>query len=339
MKENNIISIIVPVFNSEKTLIRCIESIINQSYRFLEIILINDGSTDSSGEICELYEKREKRIRYFTQLNKGVSAARNFAIQQATGKYIQFVDSDDYIDEKFCEIMVNILKNNDCKLAICGYKYEDDFGNIHKEIDYDDIIFDNIYEMRGHFEKIYCKNLINICCNKLYLKNYIIENFDENKCLGEDLIFNLTYFNNIIIKKGKIGCINAKLYYYIKNNKSLTSTFREDRIDVGLKLTQSVHEFCRDVFENNYCIKCINTPLAYLIQETIDMCIKCNNLNEYIKIKKIKKIVKNNNITQICTNVQLNKIHSIISNFLIKNKQYYFVYFYHKLKFFVKKVR
>ena len=117
---NELISVIVPVYNVEEYLPKCIESIINQTYKNLEIILVDDGSTDNSGRICDEYAKKDDRIIVFHKENGGLSDARNCGIDAATGDWVQFVDSDDYIHQTMVEKMYSSCKRNQTKLAVCG---------------------------------------------------------------------------------------------------------------------------------------------------------------------------------------------------------------------------
>ena len=118
------ISVIVPVYNVEKYLETCLNSIINQSYKNLEIIVVNDGSTDSSLEICKKYQKLDNRIILIDQKNKGLSGARNVGILKATGEYIHFIDSDDYIALNYYEKMLEALADTDADIVVGGFYYE-----------------------------------------------------------------------------------------------------------------------------------------------------------------------------------------------------------------------
>ena len=113
------ISVIVPVYKAEKFLSNCIKSILNQTYHDLEVILVDDGSPDSSGQICEEYAKKDNRIKVIHQKNAGVAAARNVGLDLATGDYITFVDSDDYIRPQMYEKMLKCAQNNHCDLVMC----------------------------------------------------------------------------------------------------------------------------------------------------------------------------------------------------------------------------
>ena len=189
------ISIVVPVYNSEEKIIRCIESVLKQSYTNIELILVNDGSKDLSGEICERYAKLDNRIKVIHKDNGGVSSARNLGIKISTGEYIQFIDSDDYIDPDICEKLINKMIKSNADLVVCGYK------SINKDnifyVEYEECIYESLVNLTNDFSDLYQKNFFNSIWDKLYKKEFIIELFDETISLGEDLIFNLNYLKQI----------------------------------------------------------------------------------------------------------------------------------------------
>ena len=126
------ISVIVPIYNVEKYLRKCIDSIIGQTYRDLQIILIDDGSPDGCGEICDEYAQKDSRIVVIHQKNSGVSAARNAGLKIAMGEYVGFVDPDDYIEPKMYEKMLEVFETNKVDLVVCGYDYVDENGTISR---------------------------------------------------------------------------------------------------------------------------------------------------------------------------------------------------------------
>ena len=132
-KKDNKISVIIPVYNVEKYLRRCLESVINNTYTNLEIICINDGSSDNSLKILNEYAARDSRVVVFSKSNGGLSSARNKGIKKSTGEYITFIDSDDWVHPQFFEILIQSLQNDNTDAAICGFsqveKYEDTFIN------------------------------------------------------------------------------------------------------------------------------------------------------------------------------------------------------------------
>lgn len=170
-----LVTVIVPVYNVERYLARCLDSIVNQTYQNIEIILVNDGSTDTSGEICQRYAQNDSRIRIFTQENQGLSAARNTGLDHMNGEYIVFIDSDDYVSIYFVEIMLNKLLEYDVKIAICD-RLEVDDADDTADIDHvslqdigscvkmsRDDIFERVYQFGGKiivvWEKIYHRKI------------------------------------------------------------------------------------------------------------------------------------------------------------------------------------
>lgn len=208
------ISIIIPIYNAEKHLRKCINSLINQSYSNTEIILIDDGSTDKSLNICNEYGKKYSNIKVIHQENQGVSAARNNGINNSTGNYIGFVDADDYIEEKMLEKMMFQMIKNNLDIVICNLYYEDENFKEIEKFNHNDYEIDRNkfpYEMYSNYA------MQGYVCNKLYRKS-IIENkkirFDTKYIVLEDDLFNyIIFFNN---KNLKIKYIDEKLYHYVK---------------------------------------------------------------------------------------------------------------------------
>ena len=117
----DLVSVIVPVYNGETELNRCIDSILNQTYKEIELILIDDGSTDSTDEICRDYAAQDKRVRFFQQCNKGVAAARNRGMDESRGEYIAFIDASDYVEPDYIEKLYLACHHNHCNLSMCNY--------------------------------------------------------------------------------------------------------------------------------------------------------------------------------------------------------------------------
>ena len=161
MKKNNInpmISIIIPVYNVEKYLHKCLGCIINQTYKTFELILVDDGSSDKSGEICDDYALRDSRIRVFHIKNGGAASARNFGLENAVGEWIAFVDSDDYISDDYLEVLASGTENYDQCFVLVGEERRD---CVNKEK-----IGENLYNIE-------CAELLNSQCCKLFKKTLI----------------------------------------------------------------------------------------------------------------------------------------------------------------------
>lgn len=207
------ISIIVPVYNAEKYLRNCIDSIINQTYKNLEVILVDDGSTDSSPQILDEYKKKDDRIMVIHQKNLGQSIARNYGLKMATGEYVGFVDSDDTIEPDMFLRLRQAIDGVD--LALCQYNtvYPNKTITSAKSEEVKTLTKTELWEeVFGH--------LNNAVWNKLFRKDLLQGVcFDENFVHGEDLIFNVLYLNKA--NSGRL--VNVPLYNYYKRGDSITT--------------------------------------------------------------------------------------------------------------------
>ena len=224
----NIVSIIVPVYNVEAYLDKCLDSLVNQTYSNIEIILVDDGSTDSSSQKCDNWRKKDKRIKVVHKENGGLSDARNKGISVSTGEYICFVDSDDYIDSKYVELLYNAIMKNKTNISQCGIKYVDDAGKDMNDVGYNkDICLSGIEMLQDVYNGHYVENVV--AWNRLY-KREMIDNFLFPKGrIHEDeyTTYKLLYFEK------KVSIVKEKLYYYRQSNNSITrSSFKLRRLDI-----------------------------------------------------------------------------------------------------------
>ena len=243
------VSIIVPIYNSEKNIKQCIDSIVNQTYNNVEIVLVNDGSKDNSLMICEEYGKKYNNIKVIDKTNNGVSEARNDGIKNSTGDYIVFIDSDDYIDENMVE---EIMKYSQYDYVVFGYYIRT--SNNDYEVLPENKKYESLESFSNDFCKLYCNNLINSPCNKLFKKDLITSFFPKNMSMGEDLIFNLNYLKNC----SSIKCLSFPLYnYIISKSESLSNKYNSNAVENSLLLQKSVLDFCNKNFKQ-YPIELIN---------------------------------------------------------------------------------
>lgn len=205
----DIISVIVPVYKTEQYLDRCVQSIVDQTYKNLEIILVDDGSPDRCPEMCDQWAKKDDRIKALHIENKGVANARNIALEFTVGDYISFVDSDDYIDSNMLESLYNLIKKDSSDIAVCDFYRRGLVCNVPLNPDPETAL-----------QRIAVGDyLFGVLWNKLYKKE-IIENVRMPLLVCcEDLVFN--YF--AIKKSTKISVLNFKKYHYCINNESVTS--------------------------------------------------------------------------------------------------------------------
>lgn len=214
------ISIIVPVYNVEKYVSECLDSILNQTYEDIEVIVIDDGSTDNSGRICDEYQEKDSRIKVFHQENKGLSAAKNAGIENASGKYLMFIDSDDTITTDMCEKLMNAAINNDVDMVLCNVLYVNEENQTLTDVP-DSYKKLNDCTMTGReFIKSLCDNYnvaFVISCNKLY-KNEILRDFRFIEGLFEE---DEAGIHHIAHKCKKIVFVSDVCYLYRQRNGSI----------------------------------------------------------------------------------------------------------------------
>lgn len=243
-----LISIIVPIYNKEKDLERCINSLLNQTYRNIEIILINDGSKDSSGKICDTYSKKNQNIISIHKKNGGVSSGRNAGIEAARGTLISFVDPDDYVSPKMIEVLYTSMVKLECDIMCCCSIVETNTGSyknsFFNELDDNEIILD---KHKAIVQLIYNKYYepqakaidIGVPWGKLYKKSLIDSNslvFNEDLRRMQDNIFNLYAFQYA----HKIGYIDSPLYFY--NNKNISQVINEYSNDIDSIVHKVIEE-------------------------------------------------------------------------------------------------
>lgn len=270
------ISIIVPVYNAEAYIEKCVKSILMQTVDDIEIILVDDGSEDKSGEIIDTLCLQDHRIKVFHKQNGGVSSARNLGLDNASGEYIMFVDSDDWIEADLCSHLRAAMKNSD--LAIGGYRQL--FISEQKVFIGEENSISMDAEFGRYFDFLYKNNFLNAPFSKLYKKKIISDQrFDTAVALGEDFLFNLGYLK----KCEQISIVHTDLYIYnCMNENSATRKFREKDIWQIVELYKAGKQFrlqysCEDneagPLEERLCINGINL-LQLLFYSDCDNSLK-----------------------------------------------------------------
>ncbi len=237
---NPLISIIVPVYNVQDYIEQCIKSIMKQSYSNIEIICINDGSTDNSLNILRGLQKIDNRVRVMTIKNQGVSNARNEGIISSKGKYLLFIDSDDYIPIDYVMCLYHKLLITNSQLCICSIK---NFGYSESSYSLDEFDLDMHTMSDSMWLKLNKSYLLYGPCNKIYNSNIIKKNniqFNINLNYGEDLVFNYEYMKYV----NKISYTNETSYHYRRDTvDSLSKKFRVNQIEIELILNKVMQEF------------------------------------------------------------------------------------------------
>lgn len=308
-----LISIIIPVYNAEKTIGRAIKSILNQAALDFELILINDGSKDNSLQVMKELEDSDPRVRIFNLSNSGVSYARNYGIEHARGKYITFLDADDYYEGKALEGILSEM-DEETQLIIFGYNI-----NYENKISFCRIPNNEClkFSIKKHFREyvisLIRNEMINAPWNKIYLTNYIKENniqFDPNLNIGEDLIFNLSIIRDVTYVK----IVNKALVNYtVKKGEGLVSQFRVNRFDLRYNIILEIKEllsYWDILLENQPMIDrmLIRDIMGYFMDFYKSKCNfsydeKLERIKEIISRKEIKEVIVNNVFDDLSTRI------------------------------------
>lgn len=275
---NELISIVVPVYNVEQYLDKCIESIVDQTYSKIEIILVDDGSEDSSGSICDRWRKKDNRIRVIHKRNEGLSSARNAGLDASLGDYIGFIDSDDYIENTMYERLLNAIKKDDADIAICNYDFVDSSNNLIKN---ENVIKNQVLPKTRIYDKLINENYFYYvtAVNKLYRKRIFINvEFPFGK-IHEDEYTVHHLFDNC----DKISMIADTLYHYVqRNNSIMNSTITIKKLDAAYAFLDRYH-FAKEM--NKKVLADYTTKQAYGVMIT---CLKnlsiLENLEELTRL-------------------------------------------------------
>lgn len=240
-KTEKLITVVIPVYNVQNYLRDCLDSVETQTYRQMEVILVDDGSTDQSGAICDEYAGRDSRIRVFHTENRGVSAARNLGIENAAGAYVVFVDADDGIHRQLLELYMKMEDSRAvllCEASSCVKDLQVEISKLPETKDY-------AIQQFGDF---FADDQVNVPWNKLYrmdlLRKYKIR-FPENKNIGEDLLFNLDYLRHA---PTWYRIIQTPLYYYREEREgSLSNRYRKNMFQIQQELFGSLKLFLKDM--------------------------------------------------------------------------------------------
>lgn len=312
----DLITIIVPVYNVEKYIKKCIDSILHQTYKNLEIILVDDESPDNCGTICDEYTQKDYRVRVIHKKNGGLSDARNIGLKIANGKYIGFIDSDDYIKRNMIQDLYNLLKEKNADISICAYELlnEDEKPKANKSGKI--YSFDSIEAIR---ELLMSKLITSHCWNKLYKKE-LWENieFPIGRKFEDIAVMHLIFEKaKRIVYKDEIG------YYYIKRNNSIMKNVNESLVnDLRAMSIARENYIKKNVIQNNkYAeiseVKRIKMCYDYIILGKLE---KLYNSTEYIKdYKKLKKYMRKYKFKAINTQISFRKKVELCVLYLNRN--------------------
>lgn len=305
-------SIVVPTYNVEKFIGKCIDSLINQTYKNLEIILVDDGSKDSSGTICDEYAQKDTRIKVIHKVNAGLGMARNTGLENTTGDYIAFIDGDDIIDLRTIEIANSYLSKK--KYDVFNYDASSFFDEkeiirpkiSNKSFEYLDDDVQNVALPKMIYRLNEANGLNGSACTKLYsiklLREIGFKYVSERKFISEDYYSNLLLYKHV---KSIISIPEAFYFYRQNNTTSLTSIFRNDRYD---KNCYQYYESIKLAKEYNYNNKVIdNLCFQYFnnMLGTFEGILNCTSLSKKEKKKEIYRIIKDKDFNYIVNQLKL----------------------------------
>lgn len=280
------LSVVIPAYNCEKYIERCIKSVLKQTYKNIEIIVIDDGSTDRTEEICNRLVLENKNIVYKRVVNGGCSAARNLGIKMANGKYIAFLDSDDWLDVKMYEKMMKKIEEKDADIVICGYKKIGEKGNLLNIVEgpnlqeKKDFLDTKMEWFSAPWNKIYSREMI----DKYRIK------FLVGTSIGEDMLFNFLAF---YLAKKIVG-VEEPLYNYYMNMGSISNNYK-NRLDIYIILENLLRFLKKRGDYEEYKEKLIECFLYHGIRYPFDVLQDLKDKkNEDWKVlyEKIKKRIK-----------------------------------------------
>lgn len=265
------LSVIIPVYNAEPYIKRCMESLLNQTIQDYELIFVNDGSTDNSKEIIEEYQKHNRQIILINQDNKGVSIARNEGLAAAVGEYVGFVDADDDVEPEMYQILYAAAVSGDCDVVISNYESELDGHYIITRYPFPSEVVLTEGEIQKQILPFFLKSdQLNTACNKIYRKFLIQEHeivFPANVALGEDGMFNIFFFSHA----KKLKYIDYTGYHYRETKESATrNVSKKDYFQRAIEVYKSELPLCYSnlISEVNIqqfkAIKLIHSVLAYI---------------------------------------------------------------------------
>lgn len=343
--EKPLVSIIVPVYKvPEQYLRKCIESLINQTLQNIEILLVDDGSPDDCGEICDTYAKKDERIKVLHKENGGLSSARNYGCKYATGKWVMFVDGDDWIDPAMCKDMYYTGQENNVQLVMCGMSK--DYGRTSVNYKYP-LKENSIYDKEGckwlQQQLLVFTSNIAVAYAKLINRNLLIENqifHDEILRQGaEGLEFNLRLFE----KLESAIFINKPFYHYIYNDNSISASHNEENHEFVIRCFEKIKKFIDSSENRERLVPWFDNRLLYVIITTaVSGYFNPSNIEPYKDKKRKYKAYLQKKIVQDAlktTNTKgIGKQRKIVL-FLIKHHMFFAIDMLGKVRKFQKERR
>ena len=318
------ISVVVSIYNVEQYIEQCVKSLINQTLRNIEIILVDDGTKDQSGQIIDNLAEMDKRIKVIHKENGGLASARNAGLKIAQGEFIIFIDGDDWIDETMLEKLYNSAKSNDSDMSLCSftrfvnneYRSSDEMSIISffKQdmviSGHENVVNDLLLHMIGTMpEDKLDVDLLMSCCRCLYKKQLLIKNNikfkSERAFISEDLIFQIEAFEYI----NRVSSVAEPLYYYRCNNGSLTQSYRPERFEKECVQYEKVCELIEKYNYGEYANLRAQRSFIGRVRNCLRAEVQDNKVESFSgKLKNMKKILSDSRIQGVLREYPISRL-------------------------------
>ena len=304
--QSELVSVVVPVYNVEKYLNRCLDSIVSQTYKNIEIILVDDGSTDMSSSMCDEWRRRDNRIKVVHKKNAGLGEARNSGIENATGKYICFVDSDDYIELRTISTCVALAEEKELDLVSYGFNKVNASGEIKSLIPrVKESVYVNNQVVDSFLPQLMVSGLdgknnnlqMSLCAS--FIKMYVIRNNNwrcasERQLISEDVYSLLELYKYI----KSVGVIEESYYYYCENPSSLSHSYRSDRFEKNKSWYYECRELCDRLGYPSDIKKYVTDQFFSNVLALMKIIVNGNDKRS-VKRKNIKIIIRDKTMREI----------------------------------------
>ena len=292
----SLVSIVIPLYNCEKYVEKCLDALLNQTYKDIEIIIVNDGSTDKGKEICDEYAEKHKNIKVIDKSNGGVSSAWIQGLEYANGEYIGFMDPDDYCESDYYETLLNNLLATKSDIVVCGYVKESEDGKILKKVTPSTWLKCGVYDTEELVfikQNYYQKHLTVLPAKwaKLIKRNLVMNNialYDKTLSLGDDIGITIaTFFDS-----SRVSLINYFGYHYVQHDRSITHQFKEKLILNYESLYNNIRKICN---EKKYSEMYVNQEMLFQLISVTGLILTSDNRRKE-KINYLKKLRNLNSV-------------------------------------------
>ncbi len=315
----NTVSIIIPIYNAGHYIEACLDSIQKQTYKHFEVILVDDGSTDASGQICDLYAKKDRRFTVYHRRNAGVSASRNFGLARATGKYILFVDADDTIETGMLSGCIRLAEENRADLVICSFRYymmDENNRMVENSLGHELCVSSG--ELFDHwFMPLAEKEILNPPWNKFIRKDLLDQHqirFREEFSICEDMKFSVQ-----VINASRRTVLTGCMYYnyYLKSTGTLVFKFHENYYEALSCFYASASQYCSRFENNSRQQRLLHTIYVNLIMMFVKQICTISPWDKETRHGKMKEIGESKTFLYAMTDARLNRRRKLVC-FLLK---------------------